>query len=102
MHVSARALPCARGCLRNDSRFDIIELLMALSQFSDPPLSTMVSSLSSGSSLTLVIGAGASVEARLPTWSGLLRDLLARAATERFAMTDAGLQKTWIDQIMHG
>lgn len=74
---------------------------MALRQFDDVPLATMVQSLAAGATLSLVVGAGASAEAGLPTWGRLVRDLLHRAAGEQLELDEA-VREAWIEQIIAG
>lgn len=73
-----------------------------LSQFSAPPLSDMVTALAAAPDLTLVVGAGASAEAGLPSWGGLLRTLLDRAARTQLSLADAPLRAQWVDEILAG
>jgi hypothetical protein len=75
---------------------------MALSQFASAPLSDMISHLAERSSLTVVIGAGVSVEAGLPTWNRLVADLLERAGRERLGLTDDAILDCWTDHITRG
>lgn len=62
----------------------------------------MVEALGGGDSLTLVVGAGVSAEAKLPTWTALLRSLLERAGTARLGLDDGNLRRKWIDLIIGG
>jgi SIR2-like domain len=75
---------------------------VALRQFADVPLTTMVDVPAAGPGLTLVVGAGISVEAGLPPWRQLVRDLLDRAARERLGLTDPPIREAWIDQVLRG
>ncbi|WP_027006900.1 SIR2 family protein [Conexibacter woesei] len=75
---------------------------MALSQFATAPLSKMIRHLAGRSSLTVVVGAGVSAEAGLPTWNRLVSDLLDRAGRERLALSDDGARATWIAKILGG
>ena len=74
---------------------------MALRQFDDVPLTTMVESLAASSGLSLVVGAGASAEAGLPSWGRLVHDLLHRAAVERLNLGEEA-REVWIKQIVTG
>jgi hypothetical protein len=74
---------------------------MALRQFAEH-LTTMVASLAQSASLTVVVGAGVSAEARLPPWRALLEDLLDRAGRERLGLHDDALREAWVAQILDG
>jgi hypothetical protein len=75
---------------------------MALSQFATAPLSDMIRTLADRSSLAIVIGAGVSAEAGLPTWNRLVSDLLDRAGRERLTLSDDRIRRTWITKITGG
>src|SRR5207244_445739 len=46
--------------------------------------------------ITLVVGAGASMEANLPSWPALINQLVRRIADERL---DASIRDRWVDEI---
>ena len=62
----------------------------------------MIGALAAAPAITVVVGAGVSAEAGLPSWQGLLNDLLSRAGTERLRLDDEGILAAWIEQILRG
>ena len=75
---------------------------MALSQFATAPLSDMILYLAERPSLSVVVGAGVSAEAGLPTWNRLVSDLLDRAGRERLAFTEDENRAAWIAKVTGG
>lgn len=51
--------------------------------FAEEPLAMLIADAARSERLTVLLGAGASIEAGLPSWSALIERLLVRAAEER-------------------
>lgn len=56
---------------------------MSFAPFGQPPLDGLLAHAAASSRLTVLLGAGASIEAGLPSWPVLIERLLIRAGTER-------------------
>ncbi len=65
--------------------------------FSEDPLATLISSAGDSTRLSLVVGAGASMEAGLLSWEQLVASLLRRAVQSRglFDTSDADAMRRW-------
>jgi hypothetical protein len=70
---------------------------VSFESFSEPPISTLVAEAGATRALTLLIGAGASMEAGLPSWETLVGRLLLRSARERdlIEQGDPGAAERW-------
>jgi NAD-dependent SIR2 family protein deacetylase len=70
---------------------------MSFSTFSDEAIAALVDSAGSAPKLTIVVGAGASMEAGLPSWETLVNRLLRRVASERALLdvADARAVERW-------
>jgi len=73
---------------------------MSFSIFKRSDVSEVVERLSDSSRITVVVGAGASIEAGLPSWQQLIERLLLRAARTRFADADAEDRDLWIKETL--
>jgi hypothetical protein len=56
---------------------------VSFAAFAQPPLNRLIADAAAAQRLTLLLGAGASIEAGLPSWPALIERLLVRAGTER-------------------
>jgi hypothetical protein len=73
---------------------------VSFSAFADEPIAAVMSDASAASRLTVLLGAGASVEAGLPSWPALLDRLLRRAGVERGLIDpeDPEQVRRWVDE----
>lgn len=55
---------------------------MSFRAFSEPPITTLIEQAGTAAKLSVLVGAGASMEAGLPSWESLVNRLLRRAARE--------------------
>ncbi|WP_158276588.1 SIR2 family protein [Paraconexibacter algicola] len=62
---------------------------MSFSAFSQPPLRDLINDARDTPKLSLLLGAGTSIEAGLPSWSALIERLLVRAGTASGTLTTA-------------
>lgn len=71
---------------------------MSFAAFDDEPLRGLIAAAGEAAHLTLLLGAGASIEAGFPSWATLVERLLVRAGTESglLAATDAAGQQRWV------
>jgi SIR2-like domain len=60
----------------------------------------LVEHLSESSRVTVIVGAGGSIEAGLPDWQTLVRNLLRRAASGLFASEEVQLRDEWINETL--
>lgn len=73
---------------------------MSFGAFAQPPLDGLIADAAGSRRLTVMLGAGASIEAGLPSWPVLIERLLVRAGTERGLLQnadDAG-RRRWVDE----
>lgn len=78
---------------------------MGIPRFSDPELQTLIRTLGESKPLTVIVGAGVSIEAGLPPWPDLIRRLLSRAYDAHSDLRDGPPEKeTWIEETLsrHG
>jgi hypothetical protein len=61
-----------------------------------PQATDLVARFSEAERLTLIVGAGASVEASLPSWRGLVERLLRRVAREDPGLTSTESEAAWV------
>ena len=71
---------------------------MSFAAFAQAPLDGLLADAASAQRLTLMLGAGASIEAGLPSWPALIERLLVRAGTERGLLedTDEAGRARWV------
>jgi len=71
---------------------------VSFAAFAQPPLDRLIADASTAQRLTLMLGAGASIEAGLPNWPALIERLLVRAGTERGLLhdTDEAGRTRWV------
>jgi hypothetical protein len=62
---------------------------LSFAVFRRADVSGLVVQFSESARVTLIVGAGASIEAGLPDWEKLVRRLLARAGSTTFAETES-------------
>lgn len=70
---------------------------MSFRSFGSEPITSLIAQAGAADRLTLLVGAGASMEAGLPSWETLVKRLLRRAATETGLIDrdDASAMKAW-------
>jgi hypothetical protein len=61
---------------------------VSFAAFGEPPLDTLIGDAAGTGRLTVLLGAGASIEAGMPSWPQLIERLLVRAGTERGLLED--------------
>jgi SIR2-like protein len=69
---------------------------MSFASLNVPEIEGVVQRFSSSPQVTLVVGAGASMEASLPSWSVLIERLLGRVAITNAALTDDDARGEWV------
>lgn len=69
---------------------------MSFRAFADEPLQTLIADAARSDRLTVLLGAGASIEAGLPSWTVLIERLLARAGEERGLLADGEERERWV------
>jgi hypothetical protein len=71
---------------------------VSFAAFAQPPLDRLIADAATAQRLTLMLGAGASIEAGLPSWPALIERLLVRAGTERGLLrdTDEAGRTRWV------
>jgi hypothetical protein len=92
--VARYASNCSRARSRSPGsacvvrRFDQDDAGVSFAAFAQPPLDRLIADAATAQRLTLLLGAGASIEAGLPSWPALIERLLVRAGTERGLLHD--------------
>ncbi len=71
---------------------------MSFASVTQPTSSAAIERLSASPQLTFVVGAGASMEALLPSWPNLLRRLLRQVAEEHPTLETEIERATWVDR----
>jgi NAD-dependent SIR2 family protein deacetylase len=67
-----------------------------------PEVAALIERFGAGGEMTLIVGAGVSMEAGLPSWRTLVERLLARVAAGDPTLHSAALEREWIEQILDG
>lgn len=73
---------------------------MSFAIFQRPHVSEIVKRFSESSRVTVVVGAGASVEAGLSGWERLIGSLLRRAAEARFDASETDERDRWVEETL--
>jgi hypothetical protein len=73
---------------------------MSFAIFQRSDVCEIVERFSDSSRVTVVVGAGASVEAGLPTWERLIVDLLRRAAETKFDASETDDRDRWVEETL--
>jgi SIR2-like domain len=71
---------------------------MSFASLDQPAITPLVERFSEASDVTLLVGAGASMESDLPSWPRLIENLLATVAEQRGELSTAELQRTWVER----
>jgi NAD-dependent SIR2 family protein deacetylase len=69
---------------------------MSFASLNSPEIGQLVASLAEAQALTVVVGAGASMEASLPSWPALIERLLGRVAAADPLLPDAAAREEWV------
>lgn len=73
---------------------------MSFDAFDNDPLRGLIAHAGGAANLTVLLGAGASIEAGFPSWADLVQRLLVRAGTETglLAATDDAGRRRWVHE----
>jgi len=69
---------------------------VSFASLNSPQIEDVVQRFSSAPNVTLIVGAGASMEASLPSWSVLIERLLGRVSTTNPLLTDEDARAEWV------
>jgi hypothetical protein len=70
---------------------------MSFASLTGPTIGDVIDRFAGAGAVTLIVGAGASMEALLPSWPALIRRLLHRVADEQPRLVDAEARSTWVE-----
>jgi SIR2-like domain len=73
---------------------------MSFASLDQPQIESLTERFSTAGDLTLMVGAGASMEADLPSWPKLIEGLLLTVASERTELSDEDAKREWIDRTL--
>jgi hypothetical protein len=73
---------------------------MSFASLGQPAVGPLIDRFGQASEVTLIVGAGASMEAELPSWRALITRLLKRVAEEHAGLTTPAAEQEWIRQTL--
>src|SRR5258708_35900057 len=73
---------------------------MGFASLDSPQVADLVRRFAGARAVTLIVGAGASMESSLPSWRVLVERLLSRVAADSKTLTEERWRKDWIERTL--
>ena len=73
---------------------------MSFASLGQPAVSPLIAQFADVEDVTVLVGAGASMEAGLPSWERLIEKLLMTVAKGQKELATPELQRTWVDRVI--
>jgi hypothetical protein len=73
---------------------------MTFASLNQDSVTGLIERFASANDMTLLVGAGSSMEAGLPSWKTLIEDLLKTVAREQPALSTEELQGKWVERVL--
>jgi SIR2-like domain len=73
---------------------------MSFASLEQPAVEPLIEQFAAVNDVTVLVGAGASMEAGLPSWEALIQSLLVTVAKGQKGLSEPGLRCAWVERVM--